>query len=544
MKQKLIFLFFTLCCLRYSQAQTTYTEETSVVIMLDSLLADYHYKVKQNSSYDTLSMNKYNFSPTDVPRPSGNEIANRMKSIVSVIPLTYNEHVQRFIDLYCVQKRDLTSKILGLQYVYFPMIEEVFDREGLPLELKYLAVIESAFNPHAVSPAGATGLWQFIYITSKDYNLKVDSYVDERRDPYKATLAAARYLKNMYNIYQDWLLVIAAYNCGPGNVNRAIRMAKGNTNFWEIMRYLPVETRGYVPAFIAAAYFMNHPAEHNLYPIRVDFTYRTDTLQFVNQSTTLEHIANVSGVSLEELVDLNPELRIKTIPATSTPYVLRVPKKLMEYAMDHRESLLNPPYVPKPTPTFLKAYQKANPTYYTNFVKKTYGPKQYTVPENTKLVYHRVKPGETLGKIADQYNVDIANLITWNNITAYHIYAGQNLKIHSQVSEDSPKETMASAQPKVSVPPAPEKVPDAVKTPPPVASAKSSSPKTTQAKTTTKTSGLSASVGAKFHKVVAGESLWEIAKKYSGLTVEKLKSLNGLTNQSKLQVGQKLIISK
>ena len=236
-----------------------------IVAMLDSLV-----NINHVIRYSYLNPdNKQPESTTGfgVPSFSDEEYALRMSRIPTPIRLTYNQSVKNYIDLYSLRRRELTSRIMGLSNLYFPMFEEVLDREGLPLEFKYLSVVESALNPLAVSPMGATGLWQFMFNTGKLYDLKVTSYLDDRKDPYKSTVAACKYFKDMYSIYGDWLLVIASYNCGPGNVNRAINRSGGKTNFWEIEKYLPSETRGYVPAFIAVCYLMNYSREHNLFPI-------------------------------------------------------------------------------------------------------------------------------------------------------------------------------------------------------------------------------------------------------------------------------------
>jgi membrane-bound lytic murein transglycosylase D len=228
------------------------------------------------------------FSPTgDLPEFPATLVQQRMDALGSQVPLEYNQYVKGFIDLYGRRKKELTSKILTLSDYYFPVFEEILDRNNLPLEMKYLAVVESALNPRALSWAGASGLWQFIYSTGLNYDLQINSYIDERRDVYKSTEAACRYFKDSYALYGDWLLVIASYNCGPGNVNKAIRKSGGKKNFWAIQKYLPMETRGYVPAFVAVAYVMNYAKEHGIYPMPIELEKVVETVS-VNNWVTFE----------------------------------------------------------------------------------------------------------------------------------------------------------------------------------------------------------------------------------------------------------------
>ncbi|HER08096.1 MAG TPA: lytic transglycosylase, partial [Bacteroides sp.] len=232
----------------------------------------------------------------------------RLAGIPSVIDLTYNRIVKNYLDVYTKKRREQVRVMLGLSDYYFPIFEEIFDYYDVPFELKYLAVIESALNPRAVSRAGAVGTWQFMYGTGRFYGLTINSLVDERRDPIASTHAAARYLRDLYGMYGDWTLALAAYNCGPGNVNKAIRRSGGKKNFWDIYYFLPRETRGYVPAFIAATYVMNHYPEHRLSRIPVEMPLFTDTI-VVREPVHLEQIAGVLGVPLKQLRDMNPQYR-------------------------------------------------------------------------------------------------------------------------------------------------------------------------------------------------------------------------------------------
>ncbi|MEZ4825031.1 MAG: lytic transglycosylase domain-containing protein [Bacteroidia bacterium] len=307
------------------------TDEDPVSEQIDEMRRDYSFPGAKASTYDTLLYNTQGFRSSEVPSYAAGTIRSRMYELPTVIPLDYNVYVQRYIDVYTVKKREQTARMLGLSKVYFPLFEEYLDREGLPLELKYLSVVESALNPHARSRVGATGLWQFMLGTARMYNLEVNSYVDERCDPLKSTEAATRYLKNAYNEFGDWLLAIASYNCGSGNVRKAIARSGGKQNFWEIMEYLPRETRGYVPAFVAATYAFEYASEHNIYPIYVEFDYSQDTLHIARLDITLQEIAEITRTDYELLKNLNPELKIDRIPYSNDPYILKVPPRTRRF---------------------------------------------------------------------------------------------------------------------------------------------------------------------------------------------------------------------
>lgn len=272
-------------------------------------------------------LNIYGYNEQDIPVFSDSAYAYRLSLLETEIPLQYNQHVRTFIDFYANRRRKLVSRVLTTSRYYFPIFEEVFDREGIPMEMKYLAVIESALNQNAVSHVGATGMWQFMAPTGRIYGLRTDHSIDERRDIIRSTEAAVRYFKNSYRIYKDWLLVIASYNCGPGNVNKAIRRSGGKRTFWEIMPYLPRETRGYVPAFIAAAYVMNYAAEHNIYPEQQDIPQLMDTVLVDNQMS-IEQLAVSLQVSPAEIRQWNPALKKGYIPFSTNKVVLNLPYHL------------------------------------------------------------------------------------------------------------------------------------------------------------------------------------------------------------------------
>jgi membrane-bound lytic murein transglycosylase D len=408
-------VLFALQSLQLS-AQMPDCESSQIACMMDSLLAHYNNRVKTRMYNRNPVKNIYGYAEDEVPRPEPQVIKERLQKLGYEIPMAYNDQVQAFIDLYTVRRREQVQRMLGLTKVYFPIFEEALDKAGLPMEFKHLAIVESALNPHAVSRMGATGIWQFMYYTGKLYNLEINTFVDERRDPFKASAASSEYFKNMYKIYKDWLLVIAAYNCGPGNVNKAIRRSGGKTNFWDISPYLPAETRGYVPAFIAACYVFNYPAEHNLYTIPTDFTYHQDTIHVVKCKLDLKELAETSGTDFETLKDLNPELKTQYTPYKEEGYVLRVPAKVSLLAA------ANPEAVFKSTTATIETISAASSAATASTMRPTAGSGQ--------VRYHTVRSGEVVGAIAKKYGVTPAQISNWNNLRNYKIVSGQKLKIY------------------------------------------------------------------------------------------------------------------
>ncbi|MHB1278122.1 MAG: lytic transglycosylase domain-containing protein, partial [Bacteroidia bacterium] len=297
------------------QAQPTEKQISALPILasLDSLTSVL-YGTGMLKNTNPVQAEQLDFSPEkDLPQFPGKLIQERMSSLGSEIPLEYNSYVKGFIDLYGRRKVELTSKMMGLAEYYFPIYEEILDRNNLPLELKYLSVVESALNPKATSWAGASGPWQFIYSTGVRYGLTINSYVDERRDVYKSTQAACDYFRDSYELYGDWLLVIASYNCGPGNVNKAIRRSGGKKNFWAIQQYLPRETRGYVPAFVAVTYLMNFATEHGITTTPADFYSLVQAVE-VDQLLTFEQLAVALDLTTEHIYDLNPHFTKEMVP--------------------------------------------------------------------------------------------------------------------------------------------------------------------------------------------------------------------------------------
>ena len=298
---------------------------------LDSLLNLYMSKTYLSEDSDC---NMRNVNPTYTKE----EYINRLSRLPTVMEMVYNEVVQKFIDRYSGRLRHSISYMLGASNFYIPIFEEALETYQLPLELKYLPIIESALNPKAVSRVGATGLWQFMIGTGKQYGLQVNSHVDERRDPVKSSYAAARYLRDLYKVFGDWNLVIAAYNCGPENINKAIHRAKGEKDYWRIYPYLPKETRGYVPAFIAANYIMTYYSQHNICPMTTRLPAKTDTVM-VSRNVHLEQVAEVVGINIDLLRSLNPMYRRDVIPGASEPLPLRLPQTEVSKFIDMEDSV-------------------------------------------------------------------------------------------------------------------------------------------------------------------------------------------------------------
>ena len=385
-------------------------EESTVMEMLD-LISNISYLKDVYIEIDTAVLNLYGYDRDEVPEFADSVYAKRIEALAreTTIPLTYNSHVRSFIDLYANRRRQLTSRMLGLSYGYFPLFEEYLAKYNLPLELKYLAVIESALNPVAGSKAGAKGLWQFMQATGKDYGLRVSTLVDERFDPMLETDAACQYLQSLYARYDDWFLVLAAYNSGPGTVNKAIMRAKGVRNYWAIWPYLPKETRGYVPAFIAVTYVMNYAAEHNLYPTNPGLLmHGTDTVM-VRDYLHFDQINEVVGVPMADIEFFNPMFTKRIIPASrEMHYPLRLPAKYALRFVQLEDSIYS----------------------YASKAEKKREEIVEQVKEVSDCFTHIVKKGESLGSISRKYGVTVANIKQWNNLRKDVITPNQKLTIY------------------------------------------------------------------------------------------------------------------
>lgn len=337
---------------------------------------------------------------------------DRLVKMPTVMEMAYNEVVRKYIDTYVEGKmREKVSYMLGAANFYIPIFEEALEAYGLPLELKYLPIIESALNPSAVSRAGAAGLWQFMTSTAKIYGLTVNSLVDERRDPIKSTWAAARYLKDLYDIYKDWNLVIAAYNCGPGNVNKAIKRTEGKADYWEIYYNLPKETRGYVPAFIAANYVMTYYCDHNICPMQTDLSMTTDTIH-VNRQLHFKQIAEVCDIPMDEIRDLNPQYRRDIIPGNSQECILRLPNEHLYTLISNMDLVYNH----KKDQLFTHRA--------TVNLKETTSAKQASA-----VVYHKIRSGDTLSTIARRYGTTVSRIKRLNGLKNNNIRAGKTIRV-------------------------------------------------------------------------------------------------------------------
>lgn len=465
-------------------------------------------KVKSSIEDTTFIVPEVDLSLLNTPPKFATEVyKRRLDSITKSIPLDYNNFVQGYIDLYAFRKREQVERMLGLSEYYFPMVERVFKEYKIPAEFKYLAIVESALNPYAVSPVGATGMWQFMFTTAKMYNLKITSHVDERRDPYLATHAAAKYFVDMYRRYGDWLLVIAAYNCGPGNVNRAIRKAGGGQKtFWEIRQYLPQETRGYVPAYIAANYIMSFAEVHNLYPTYPNFSFMTDTLHF-SKPVSFKDIERVCGVASDELRILNPQFKKDFIPAYNESFMVKLPATRRDLVAKNRDSL----YALFPTEIQEDMFVlNTDPMAKSRTVFKT----------------HIVTRGQTLSKIANKYDVSVAEIKKWNNLKRSVVHRGQRLKIKKTIDPpvSIPNTAIAKANTKSEV----EKQEAQTKT------------QLNSKEEVKETYVYVAKNVTKKHKVKRGENLSLIAEKYD-VSTSDIKKWNKI-RRNNLMAGQTLTI--
>ena len=380
-------------------------------------------------NYAVLDADVENKNPGEV---SEETYIRRLAAIPSVIEMPYNQVVRRHIERYVYRSRTLIEEMLGMSLYYMPIFEQALEEEGLPLELKYLPIVESALDPNAVSHAGAAGLWQFMVGTGKGLGLEINSLVDERRDPYRSSAMAAKYLKNLYQIYNDWSLAIAAYNCGPGNVNKALHRNGGTGDFWDIYEYLPRETRGYVPAFIAANYAMTYYKQHNISPSLARKPLITDTVS-VTRRIHFSQIAQVLNIPIEEIRAFNPQYRADVIPGDNHPYTLVLPSQqiysfiMSEDSIDnYRDDLYAHREVVEP------GGQASTAEEYLS---------GQTAISSMRTTTHKVARGETLASIASKYNMTTQELMALNNMSNDRVRKGDNLKVkaptHSNASADN-----------------------------------------------------------------------------------------------------------
>jgi len=481
------------------------TSADIITANLDSLVNSWYVKMALADNPDLLSDDSNGIMFTD------SVYKERLGRINTIIRLPYGSIIRNHIHVYTVKKRELFSSIMGLKDYYFPMIENIFDSYGIPVELKYMAIIESALNPNAVSRVGATGLWQFMYSTGRSYGLTVNSIVDERRDPVKATHAAARYMKDLFAIYKDWILVIAAYNCGPGNVNKAIRRSGNKKDYWEIYYRLPRETRGYIPGFVAAMYAVNYYDLHKIKPLPLNFPVATDTIM-INNDIHLDQISEVMKIPAGELRALNPQYRTGLVPGSAKPQALTLPVSHLGDFIDLNDTI--------------RGYK--SDVYLTNSIRLVDPSRSTYVPADvkgkTKLIY-KVKEGDNLGFISEWYRVSLSDLRYWNNIYRNTIRIGQNLAIYvdpAKAGQYGGINEMSFAEKQAMIG---KSAPVSVQ---PIASLLQN-----------QTDGDYIT-----HTVRYGDTIWDIVKMYDNVTISDILSLNGISDPQKIQVGQKLKIKK
>lgn len=483
-----------------------YTPEIS-----DSLLSLWYlHKMTNTEEIEVYDMDSVKFSSN----VSDQVYIDRIKAMNSFITLPYNDIVRNYIILYSEKLSEKMSDVLGLCEYYMPIFDEIFNKYEIPEELKAMAVIESAMNPLAVSRAGAKGMWQFMYSTAKLYGLNINSFVDERMDPVKSADAAARYLKDSYAIFGDWNLAIASYNCGAGNVNKAIRRSGGKRAFWDIWPYLPRETRGYVPAFVGALYTMSYYKEHGIRPNSIQMPAHVDTFK-VNKMLHFGQISELTGVPMDIVRNLNPQYRHDIIPGNEREYVLRLPYTYTSSYIEHEDSLHT-----------YKADVFFNPV---NIKKIKDG------GDGERITY-KVKSGDYLGKIAARYGVSVAQIKRWNNLSSNNIRVGQRLTIYrggkATASTASKTESTASKTASTFSGQASAKAASSQTAASPT-TAKSSQTAASQA--TAKSGQASAPANGSYinYTVKDGESLYLIAKKFPGVSAQNIMDFNKIGSNIK-----------
>jgi membrane-bound lytic murein transglycosylase D len=410
------------------------------------------------------------------------EVKKKIQKMDTDMPFELNERIFGFIDYFTVRNRAYTKMVLERKDTYFPLFEEALARHEMPDDIKFLAIIESGLNPKAKSRVGAMGLWQFMPATGRMFHMHATGEVDDRMDPELSTDAAAKYLKSLYRMFGNWELALAAYNCGPGNVRKAIRKSGGKTTFWGVYDFLPKETRSYVPQFQAMMYVLRHADDHNLILEDAAFPIAFERIKF-EQAMDLELFSDISGICIEDLEHLNPSLLQRRIPESHKHFALKVPKAKAQFIVENRKWIADSLSIPSNKLVAIKEVD--------------YTPQSSLT--NDRIAY-KVKSGDALGKIAQNYGVSLTNLKSWNNLSSNNIRIGQVLYIYPK-NNPSFSRNVASSQP---------------------------APKGVDA-------------GSKTYTVQPGDSLWLISKKLDGVTIDQIKRLNNLNN-NQIQPGQKLII--
>ncbi|MBT8395105.1 MAG: LysM peptidoglycan-binding domain-containing protein [Flavobacteriaceae bacterium] len=438
-----------------------------------------------NSLYDTIykSVSELKYDEVYYPDLPTDTLKARLEQLNARTPFNveYNRSLESVIKTYLKNRRQSLERLMALSELYFPMFERELDNQNIPLEIKYLAIVESALKPKAKSRVGATGLWQFMFTTGKQYGLDVSSYVDERSDPIKSTVAATKYLSSLYRIFGDWDLALAAYNSGPGNVSKAIRRSGGYKNYWNIRGFLPRETAGYLPAFLATMYIFEYAEEHGFKSNQPNFRhFETDTVH-VKQMISLDQVSELTGVKIEELQFLNPSFKLDIIPVIKgEDYYLRLPKNSIGKFVNNEKEIYA-------------------------FAKTEFDKREKPLPEFTKTksqIRYRVRSGDYLGKIARRYGVRVSDLKRWNGLRSNNIRIGQRLTIYPRQPYTGTSRRMTTVN-------------------------KKATPKGT----------------LQIYTVEKGDTLWSISQKYPGISVQNLRDWNDISG-NKLKPGMKLKVYK
>lgn len=434
----------------------------------------------QGIQEETISTN-YQFDY--IPDFTYDQVAQKIKEMETEMPFELNERIFSFINYFVVRNRDYTRMVMEREATYFPLFEKVLAENHMPTDIKYLAIIESGLNPRAKSRVGAMGLWQFMPATGRMYNLQANFDIDDRMDPELSTDAAAKYLKSLYSMFGNWELALAAYNCGPGNVRKAIRRSGGKKTFWGVYDYLPRETRSYVPQFQAMMYILRNTHEHNLFLEEPTYAMSYEKIKF-NQELDLEQLAKITGICVEDLEQLNPSIKNRLIPSSHKHIALNVPKAKAALIAENYQ-------------TFKENISLTDERVIALRTAKLIDPASILNQSSGTMITYKVKSGDVLGSIAQRYGTSVTNIKNWNNLNSNTIKVGQSLQIYAN-------KTNVSA------------------------------PASTDLIATNDN-------GSKVYTVQPGDSLWLISKKLSGITIDEIKKLNNL-NSNQIKPGQQLII--
>jgi membrane-bound lytic murein transglycosylase D len=526
MRLKVLFsgIFLLLASLAFPQKKTFVSaRDTSVRLLADDPIAAQLDSLAYLKLFETTRYGgefgrpgNFGFTPDSVPVYSPQVLAERIAKMDAQSPfkLIYNDEVKAYINMYSIRKRNQVSRMIGLSELYFPLFEETLAKYKMPLELKYLAIVESALNPAARSRVGAQGLWQFMYGTGKLFKLNINSYVDERCDPIKSTEAACLYMKYLYSIYKDWSLVLAAYNSGPGNVNKAIRRSGGKTNYWDLRPYLPRETAGYVPAFIAAVYVMNYSKEHNLYPIMPKAIFsEIDTLH-IHRRLTFNQLSAVLDMPVEDIAFLNPSFLLGVIPETEGHHILTLPKSKVATFINNEETIY--------------AYKSPRESRMDSLMSI-----KRALPIASKT--HVVRSGESISAVARKYGVTVNEIKKWNKLKSAKLKRGQRLKVSPPYTAQV-EQSVSSSGGNSEIKPAEEAKSNTQATEEKSEQASESATTTEASKTTTKEKK---TPGVSTYKVRPGDTLWKVAVSH-GMTLSEIRKLNGFNSKTVLRTGMKI----